>query len=131
MPPRDAFLAVWKSRATYKAHRGGVAAWLLMIVRHKAIDIVRGRSASDNRRASADAYPDPSDVAAEAVARDDHTAVRAQLSSLPAGQLEVISLAFFGELSHTKIADHLGLPVGTVKSRMRLGLTKLRSAAVQ
>lgn len=127
---QDAFLTVWRSRASYTAPRGGVAAWLLTIVRHRAIDVVRGRSGIDRRGAAADALdslPDDVDITASAEARDDQATVRESLSRLPAEQLEVISLAFYGELTHTEIAAHLDLPVGTVKSRMRLGLAQLRA----
>lgn len=131
---QDAFLSIWKSRATYQAHRGSVAAWLLTIVRRRSLDMVRRRSALDQPRAAdaeLDSRTGACDVAEEAVVHDDQAEIRSQLARLPAGQLEVITLSFFGELTHAEIAAHLDLPVGTVKSRMRLGLAKLRGTAVR
>jgi RNA polymerase sigma-70 factor (ECF subfamily) len=127
---QDAFLSVWKSAACYRSQSGTVAAWLLTIVRHRAIDLVR-RSARQDTPMTSDnwlgACSAPDDVHAAAVKRDDARRLQAALTTLPDAQQEVITLAFYGQLSHTEIAAHLGLPSGTIKGRMRLGLEKLRA----
>ena len=128
---QDAFLAVWKSRARYQCDRGTVAAWLLSSVRYRAIDLARhnakhlSRCAGAEDRAEDRAAPD--DVCERVIQRDDAAALHALLARLPDPQQEVITLAFYGQLSHTEIATHLGLPAGTVKGRMRLGLQKLQA----
>ena len=127
---QDAFLAVWKSRASYRSHRGTVGAWLLTSVRHRAIDLVRHNAKQINRRAGDDHAPDraaPDDVCELVIQRAEAAALHARLAGLPDAQQEVIALAFYGELSYTEIAAHLGLPAGTVKGRMRLGLQKLQA----
>jgi RNA polymerase sigma-70 factor (ECF subfamily) len=74
-----------------------------------------------------DAHPAPGDIAEEAVAREDARGLLDLLAQLPDAQREVITLAYYGELSHTEIATTLDLSPGTVKGRMRLGLQKLRA----
>lgn len=127
---QEAFLAVWRSRASYCPQRGTVAAWLLSSVHYRAIDIMRHHARQLSRRASDEDHakdrPAPGDVCEQVIRRAGTAAVLAALSQLPVAQQEVIALAVYGELSHTEIAAHLGLPVGTVKGRMRLGLHKLR-----
>ena len=127
---QDGFLSVWNSRATYRPQQGTVAAWLLTVVRYRAIDIARrdrqhvSRRASETHLEDRAAFDDPFDTVAT---RDDAQRLHAALAMLPDAQAEVITLAFYGQLSHTEIAAHLGLPAGTVKGRMRLGLQKLRA----
>ena len=106
-----------------------MAAWLLTVVRHRAIDLVRSNQRHDDRRATTDQLatePAPDDVCEQAIRRDEAERVRGSLAKLPDAQQEVIVLAFFGELSHHEIASQLGLPAGTVKGRMRLGMERLR-----
>jgi len=127
---QDAFLSVWKSAAGYRPQTGTVAAWLLTIVRHRAIDLARRRDSRDTHLAGEDwlgACAGPDDVHDAAVKRDDARRLQASLALLPDPQHEVITLAFYGQLSHTEIATQLGLPSGTIKGRMRLGLQKLRA----
>jgi RNA polymerase sigma-70 factor (ECF subfamily) len=127
---QDGFLSVWKSRATYRAQQGTVAAWLLTVVRHRAIDLTRRNEKHDAYRASddqLDACSAPDDLCGTAIKRDDADRLHASLALLPDVQHEVISLAYYSQLSHAEIATRLGLPAGTVKGRMRLGLQKLRA----
>jgi RNA polymerase sigma-70 factor, ECF subfamily len=127
---QDGFLSFWNSRANYRAEKGTVAAWLLTVVRYRAIDIARSnrrhasRRESDDRLMGRSGVEDPFETA---VRRDDAQRLQASLATLPDAQAEVITLAYYGQLSHTEIAAHLGLPAGTVKGRMRLGLQKLRA----
>lgn len=130
---QEAFLSVWRARAVYTPRRGTVAAWLMGTVRHRAIDALRRHHRHDHRRADGDGIDDsleaPGDVEEEVVERDEAARLRSTLARLPDAQREVITLAYFGQLSTSEIADELSLPLGTVKGRMRLGLTKLRNAS--
>lgn len=129
---QDAFLSIWRSRDTYRPEAGSFQGWSMRIVRFRAIDITR-RAAAGHRPPILDGaevdMPDagqrsPED---EVIARGEADALRDSLALLPDAQAEVITLAFFGELSHSEIAALLTLPPGTVKGRMRLGLAKLRT----
>lgn len=127
---QEAFLFLWKGRAAYQPQRGTVAAWLLTAVRFRAIDVVRRDVKHACRRAgerTLNPRPTPRDIAEHVVNHEETQRLRALLTQLPDTQHEVIALAFYGELTHTEIATALGLPAGTVKGRMRLGLQKLRA----
>ena len=103
---------------------------MLAIVRHQAIDIVRRDERHAGRRVSGDwidARAAPDDTAATVADRADADQLHALLARLPEAQREVITLAFNAQLTHSEIAARLGLPSGTVKGRMRLGLLKLRA----
>ncbi len=128
---QDALLSVWRSPASYRSDQGTVAAWLLTGVRYRAIDVNRRNARHASRWANADRlreYPGLVDVSANFIKRDDAGRLLDSLAQLPDPQREVITLAYYGELSHSEIAAHLGLPAGTVKGRMRLGLQKLRAS---
>jgi RNA polymerase sigma-70 factor (ECF subfamily) len=128
---QEAFISVWNSRASYHAQRGTVAAWLLTVVRHRAIDLERQHAKHATRRAS-DKHlgdqPASDDVCEQTINLDIAERLHASLAALPDAQQEVITLAFYGQLTHTEIATQLGLPPGTVKGRMRLGLHKLHAS---
>ena len=104
-------------------------AWALKIIQHRAIDSTRCEAI---RPAVAEPRKDETgDQAAvsppaELAAREQGDALRAALKRLPPAQAEIITLAYFGELSHSEIAERLAIPPGTVKGRMRLGMRKLR-----
>ena len=127
---QDGFFAVWNRRENYRAQEGTVAAWLLSVVRYRAIDIARSNHRHASRRADDGQLPrgsgvdDPFETAAKL---DDAERLQASLAMLPDPQAEVITLAYYGQLTHTEIAAYLGLPTGTVKGRMRLGLQKLHA----
>lgn len=126
---QEAFLSVWRNRARYQPAYGSVAGWIMGVVRNRAIDVHRTQVRHDTRRADEehiDDRPAATSVEESIGERDEAARLRAALARLPAAQREVITLAYFGELSTTEIAEELSLPVGTVKSRMRLGLDKLR-----
>ncbi len=130
---QDAFLGVWRHADRYVEGRGSVKTWLLAIVHHRAIDAVR-------RRRPAVELPDPelppppqliaADVWPEVAGRLDAVEIRAALDTLSDVQREAIELAYFGGLSQTEIAERTATPLGTVKSRMRLGLLAMRRALV-
>ncbi len=129
---QEAFVAVWCSRSTYRPDQGTVGAWLITIVHHRAIDAVR-RSAREERRRADEGLMDQLPAGGKrfeqhVVDRETAAQLRSKLAYLPAAQREVITLAYFGELSTPEIACALQLPLGTIKSRMRLGLEKLRVA---
>ncbi len=128
---QDGFLSIWRGRAGYEPDRGEVHTWMFEIVRNRAIDSWRRTDRHDSRRSgtetAAEQLPAPGDVETDAVAHEDARRLHVLLADLPAAQREVITLAYFGQLSHTEISDALELPLGTVKGRMRLGLTTLRA----
>ncbi len=125
---QDAFVSVWRRAGSYSAARGGVRTWLTSIVRNRAIDIVRARRESrDDDEPTLLALRDPrppvEDQVAAAVDRD---ALLAVMADLPPEQRHVIGLAFFAGHSHAQIAAATRTPLGTVKSRIRLGMNRLR-----
>ena len=126
---QDAFLGAWRNASRYVSGRGSVKTWLLSIVHHRAIDAVRRRRATVELPESDDAPPPPMrlpDVWSEVSANLDADEVRAALGSLTDVQREAIELAYFGGLTQVEIAERTGTPLGTVKSRMRLGLLAMR-----
>jgi RNA polymerase sigma-70 factor (ECF subfamily) len=127
---QDAFLTLWRRLDRYDASRGEVRSWLLAIVHNSAIDRLRHSRVHDRRRASSEegieervASPERTDIQVQQ--REQVNEINAALQALPPEQRHVIELAYFGGLTHTQIAARLELPVGTIKGRMRLGLTKL------
>jgi RNA polymerase sigma-70 factor, ECF subfamily len=129
---QDAFLSMWRSKARYDATRGSVRAWALGIVRNRAIDALRragGHAPKLNLDddAALERREAPERTEAEALRRDTARQVRSALGGLPNEQSRVIELAYFGGFTHSEIAKMLGMPVGTVKGRMRLGLEKMRA----
>jgi RNA polymerase sigma-70 factor (ECF subfamily) len=128
---QDAFLGAWRNAARYIEGRGSVKTWLLSIVHHRAIDAIRRRKPTSELPESTDAPPaalTAPDVWAEVAAGLDAEMVRAAMAVLSAPQLEAIELAYFGGLTQSEIAERTGTPLGTVKSRMRLGLLAMRRA---
>jgi RNA polymerase sigma-70 factor (ECF subfamily) len=126
---QEAFLGAWRNAARYLEGRGSVKTWLLAIVHHRAIDAVRRRRPATDLPDRDDASPPElrvPDVWAEVAANLDAAAVRAALAALTDVQREAIELAYFGGLTQVEIADQTGTPLGTVKSRMRLGLLAMR-----
>ncbi len=127
---QDAFVSMWSSRATYQPARGSVAGWAMSIVRHRAIYLSRLRSLAAGREQGPGRLDDqhaPDDVPSDFAARAETEQMTGLLARLPPAQRQVIQLGFFDGLTHEQIACRLALPPGTVKGRMRLGLTKLRS----
>ena len=121
---QEAFLSIWRSRATYRGELGSVGGWVTGTVRHRALDSLRSNGRHEGRRADAEGIEErvraPGSVEQSAGERDEATRLRDVLALLPAAQREVIGLAYYGELSTTEIATELSLPLGTVKGRIRL-----------
>jgi RNA polymerase sigma-70 factor, ECF subfamily len=129
---QEAFLSLWRSGARYDRRRGSVRTWVLGVVHNRAIDAFRRGVVRESRNVSdeglAEQLPALERTDTEVARRDEASQVRAALGELPVEQRQVIELAYFGGFTHTEISDMLALPAGTVKGRMRLGLTKMRMA---
>jgi RNA polymerase sigma-70 factor (ECF subfamily) len=126
---QEAFLGAWRNAARYAAGRGSVKTWLLSIVHHRAVDAVRRRRPTTELPEAE--VPPPAtltvpDIWPEVAGNLDRDAVRAALGTITPVQREAIELAYFGGLTQQEIAVRTGTPLGTVKSRMRLGLLALR-----
>jgi RNA polymerase sigma-70 factor (ECF subfamily) len=130
---QEVFLQLWRRPASYDAARGRFVSWLMSVTRNRAIDEQRRRSrrmrledpdegASEQIRAEGRT----SDPQLEAVLGEERQAVRAAIEELPPEQRRVLQLAYFGGLTQTEIAHYTGEPLGTVKTRVRLGMQKLR-----
>lgn len=120
----DVFLEVWRTAAAYDRARGRVRTWLLIRMRSRALDVIKSarvarRSGDDDAIAQVVGADDPS-------ATPDQARVRAALAAVPDDQRAVLALAYFDGLSCSEIAVRLDVPIGTVKSRLAAGLTKLR-----
>ncbi len=123
---QEAFTDVWRQCARYDVARGGLRQWVLTVVHHKAVDAVRReRSVSEvSQRAPEPAAPvDPEEAG---VASDRRDRVLKAVGQLPPAQHEAIMLAYFGGLTYREVAEHLKIPEGTAKSRLRDGLMNLR-----
>lgn len=126
---QDAFLKVWRSAGAYRAERGGVKTWVLAIVQNAGIDELRSAATRRRTRELAEAEAprsQPCEAFSEAWRNVRQEQVREALAALPPEQLEVLELAHFFGNTHVEIAEMLGLPLGTVKGRTRLGLKKIR-----
>ncbi|HEY6051694.1 MAG TPA: sigma-70 family RNA polymerase sigma factor, partial [Thermoanaerobaculia bacterium] len=127
---QELFLWVWRSAASFDASRGSVIAWLLVATRSRAIDRVRARRpAARAGLRSVDSVPDaagPQDVEADSADRQWERLCRSAISELPEDQRRTLELAYFEGLTHQEISEQTGTPLGTVKTRVRLGLMKLR-----
>ncbi len=128
---QEAFISIWRSGARYDAARGSVRTWMLGIVRNRAIDFLRSKAGRAPKLDFDDDSvlehrPAAERTESEALRREAAREVRGALDELPGEQAKVIQLAYFGGFSHSEIAGMLGVPLGTVKGRMRLGLEKIR-----
>ena len=119
-------LQVWKRPQSFVAQRGNLAAWLSVVARNRAIDVLRKRAPLDPLGELP--LPDPRDMALEREQDWMIDKVRSVLETLPAEQQGPLELAYFGGLSHTEIAERTGSPLGTVKTRIRAGLMTIRKA---
>lgn len=126
---QEAFVSVWRGRASYRPERGAVGTWVMSMVHHRAVDHLRREARA------APLLRDPERVveagsggclAKRMVSQELAHDLRAHVKSLPERQRQVLTLAFFGGLSHAEIAAELKLPLGTAKGAIRCGLQRLR-----
>ncbi len=131
---QDAFHAIWRSAATYRPDRGAPRGWIFGIARNAAIDWYRtaGRRAQRERELAEAWMPSESDSVEEAaIASADALRVRELVLELPREQRECLRLMYWGGYSQSEIATLTGVPLGTVKSRLRSALRKLRGRVAQ
>ncbi|MCA9903808.1 MAG: sigma-70 family RNA polymerase sigma factor [Anaerolineae bacterium] len=126
---QDVFLKVWQQAFTWDEERGKLVSWLLTMTRYTAIDRLRKEQRRPLRNSSSieslyDLLPD-SDSPDETLHLDS-TALRDMMATLPNEQQQMLQLAFFQGMSHSEIADKTNIPLGTVKTRLRLGMQRLR-----
>jgi len=128
----DVFMRVWQKAGTYRADQAKVSTWLTHIARHHAIDVLRRRAArvdqfavhwEDARSNSESSEPDPQETVELSLRRER---IYAALAQLPPEQKEALYLAYFGGYSQSQIAEVLKQPLGTIKTRLRLAMQKLR-----
>jgi len=126
----DVYTQVWRQASTYDSQRGAPLAWLMTIARTRGIDRLRSGKLEHQNRESLDSIGEitssTASPEADSVTAERRQLVRKALESLSAEQREVIELAYYSGLSHSEIALKLGQPLGTVKTRTRLGMMKLR-----
>lgn len=126
---QEVFVQVWQHAPSYDATRGRVLTWLITIARNRAIDRLR---ALDSRESTAikstkEIVEDALSAVDEAIQSEQAEMVRHALSQIPEIQRDALLLAYFERLSQSEIAERVGIPLGTVKTRIRSGLKKLRS----
>ena len=126
---QDVFQIVWQHATTFRPAAGAVGGWLTGITRHRAIDEIRSRQhKARGREISAEDAPIDTMVARDNLAQDVvvHQDIKVALAELPAAQRQAIEMAYYGGMTCNEIATSAGTSVGTIKTRLRLGLVKLR-----
>lgn len=118
------FLKIWNSPDGFRS--GNFPAWVIRVTRNRALDVLRSR-ASHPQAELPESLPETESVEEKTFARMDAERVRAALESLPRDQREPIELGFFGGFTHEEIARRSGIPLGTIKTRIRSGLRHLRA----
>ena len=129
----DVFEQVWRKAHTFDPARASVWSWLVVLTRSRAVDRLRSTAGRRMREQPVSGWPEWANAeerAAEAdlVHREQQEIVRRALSGLPAEQREPLELAYFSGMTHAEIAARLGAPLGTIKTRIRIGMDKLRAA---
>jgi len=126
---QEVFLEIWRTATKFEATRGNAMSWMLTMAHRRAIDRVRSSQAGhdrDERIGLRDIEPDYDQVSETVEIRIEHERVKRAMEKLTALQREAISLAYYGGYSHTEVAGLLSIPVGTVKTRLRDGMIRLR-----
>lgn len=124
---QDAFVALWRNAGRFDPERAKLTTWLLTVVRNRAVELLRARAARQtDLRPEVDGDGVDAGAAEAAVEAERAQLVAEALATLPEPQLAVVRLSYFDGLSHGEIATRLGLPLGTVKGRLRLALDRLR-----
>jgi RNA polymerase sigma-70 factor (ECF subfamily) len=126
----DVYAQIWKSAATFDVQRGSVCSWMVTLVRSRAIDRMRSRHSRVRREEAASielraASPGPEE---QTVFFEKTKRIQAALATLSREQRQAIELAFFSGLTHVEVATKVGEPLGTIKTRIRLGMMRLRDA---
>ena len=125
---QDVMLTVWRRAGQFDPAKAGVATWIFTIARNRRIDIIRRERRPAPDPGDPALVPDREPEADAAIEQSQHGALlRSAVSELPAEQARMLELAFFEDMSHSVIAERLELPLGTVKSRIRLAMNRLRS----
>jgi RNA polymerase sigma-70 factor (ECF subfamily) len=125
----DVFLEAWRHSADYDSSRGSVKSWLLLRTRSRSLDVQKSARVSKQASGLDDAWlAELSDPSRDTAAGADQTRVRAVLVALPVEQREVLLLGYFEGLSSSEMAERIGVPLGTVKSRVAAALAALRGA---
>ena|SRR5271165_5375340 len=128
----DVYKQIWRGAQTYDDSRGAVMSWLVMLTRSRALDRIRSRASRERVEHAWDSEPGTEPSAPSFEERSllalDSSRVTKALASLPAEQREAIEMAFFEGLSHSELAQRLDIPLGTIKTRIRQGIMKLRQA---
>ena len=125
---QDVFLNVWRLAGSFDASRGSARSWLLSMVHHRSIDSIRRRRDNTHMNLPMD-FKQPgteTGVWHEVRSNLDRQKIRRALKQIPMEQMKVIEMAYFGGYTHQEIAAKAQLPLGTVKSRIRMGMEKLR-----
>lgn len=132
---QEIFLRIWRKPESYVAQRGRFVTWLTSVTRNRAVDEVRSRgrrfrheTASPEEQERELPASDRNDPALTAELSDQRRLILAALAQIPAEQRQIIELAYFGGFTQQEIAERLSQPLGTVKTRIRLGMQKLRAA---
>ncbi len=122
---QDVMLTIWRKAGTFDPHRAQVSAWIYQIARNRQIDIARKekRPLPEELREDPNLEPDASQILG---IEQEAVQLKQALATLKPEQREIIERAYLGELTHQEISDQTGLPLGTIKSRIRLGLERLR-----
>jgi RNA polymerase sigma-70 factor (ECF subfamily) len=132
---QEVFAQVWAQAARYDASRGAVAAWMLMLTRSRAIDRLRARRSRPEAAAEADDPESVVDLAAaqdiELLSAEQVTRLQRALAELPEAQRTALELAYYQGLTHAEAAARLGEPLGTVKTRIRQAVIKLRESLIE
>ena len=126
---QETMLTVWRKADRFDPGRAGASTWIFTIARNKRIDrLRRDRGGATARFDASDEAEDCGSSEEFAIAAETAEQVRTAIAALPDNQAQIVRLAFFAEKPHTEIAQELGIPLGTVKSRVRLALARLRAA---
>jgi len=125
---QEGFLAVWRSAASFRAERAKASTWILTLVHRRAVDLVRREERRRTEPLDEEFTGSAGEERTEEAAwlRFERERVQAALKQLPDTQREAIELAYYGGFSQSELADRLGVPLGTIKSRMFAGLARLR-----
>ncbi len=123
---QDAFLAAWRTAAGFDPARGTAATWLLTLVHRRSVDIVRREQRRRTEPLAEGNAGTGGAVDEDAVIRDRRRTVQEALTRLPPEQRQALELAYYGGLTQSELAEQLGVPLGTVKSRMFTALSRLR-----